>query len=172
MNKAFQPKYGLWLRMCKRIFGPQKGMLIPNRRFPLTMNSIIFSCWTRTLYLVSRHLEQAKIPYLQLDGNIPLPQRQATLLKFENEDETPVLIMTTGTGAFGYVVCPFSCIGRLIPPQIELDLRKSNLHRRTTMESQRREPGDFSSHPPRARKRGSSYKIYYEKHSGRGKMFD
>ncbi|KAF5575694.1 helicase-like transcription factor [Fusarium subglutinans] len=66
-----------------------------------TTKSIIFSCWTRTLYLISRHLEQAKIPYLRLDGESPLRQRQATLLKFENEDEMPVLIMTTGTGAFG-----------------------------------------------------------------------
>lgn len=63
--------------------------------------SIIFSCWTRTLHLIARHLEKAGIPYLQLDGNSPLPQRQQTLNKFENGTETPVLIMTTGTGAFG-----------------------------------------------------------------------
>ncbi|KAM0365760.1 hypothetical protein ACHAPK_009281 [Fusarium culmorum] len=59
--------------------------------------------WTtkRTLHLIARHLEKAGIPYLQLDGNSPLPQRQQTLNKFENGTETPVLIMTTGTGAFG-----------------------------------------------------------------------
>ncbi|CAF3557385.1 unnamed protein product [Fusarium graminearum] len=66
-----------------------------------TTKSIIFSCWTRTLHLIARHLEKAGIPYLQLDGNSPLPQRQQTLNKFENGTETPVLIMTTGTGAFG-----------------------------------------------------------------------
>ncbi|KAL6922291.1 hypothetical protein FSST1_006317 [Fusarium sambucinum] len=66
-----------------------------------TTKSIIFSCWTRTLHLIARHLEKAGIPYLQLDGNSPLPQRQVTLDKFENGSETPVLIMTTGTGAFG-----------------------------------------------------------------------
>ncbi|EWY90122.1 hypothetical protein FOYG_07737 [Fusarium oxysporum NRRL 32931] len=81
-----------------------------------TTKSIIFSCWTRTLYLVSRHLEQAKIPYLQLDGNIPLPQRQATLLKFENEDETPVLIMTTGTGAFGLNL---TCANRIFIAELQ-----------------------------------------------------
>ncbi|KAG9503234.1 hypothetical protein J7337_006077 [Fusarium musae] len=43
----------------------------------------------KDLWTTKRHLEQAKIPYLQLDGNSPLPQRHATLLKFENEDETP-----------------------------------------------------------------------------------
>ncbi|EXL98594.1 SNF2 family N-terminal domain-containing protein [Fusarium oxysporum II5] len=81
-----------------------------------TTKSIIFSCWTRTLYLVSRHLEQAQIPYLQLDGNIPLPQRQATLLKFENEDETPVLIMTTGTGAFGLNL---TCANRIFIAELQ-----------------------------------------------------
>ncbi|KAF5531015.1 helicase-like transcription factor [Fusarium mexicanum] len=78
--------------------------------------SIIFSCWTRTLYLISRHLEQAKIPYLQLDGNSPLPQRQATLLKFESEDETPVLIMTTGTGAFGLNL---TCANRIFITELQ-----------------------------------------------------
>ncbi|KAG7413529.1 DNA repair protein RAD5A [Fusarium oxysporum f. sp. rapae] len=81
-----------------------------------TAKSIIFSCWTRTLYLISRHLEQAKIPYLQLDGNSPLPQRQATLLKFENEDETPVLIMTTGTGAFGLNL---TCANRIFIAELQ-----------------------------------------------------
>ncbi|KAI1012883.1 hypothetical protein LB503_001450 [Fusarium chuoi] len=78
--------------------------------------SIIFSCWTRTLYLISRHLEQAKIPYLQLDGNSPLPQRQATLLKFEKGDETPVLIMTTGTGAFGLNL---TCANRIFITELQ-----------------------------------------------------
>ncbi|KAH7164838.1 SNF2 family N-terminal domain-containing protein [Fusarium sp. MPI-SDFR-AT-0072] len=81
-----------------------------------TAKSIIFSCWTRTLYLISRHLEHAKIPYLQLDGNSPLPQRQATLLKFENEDETPVLIMTTGTGAFGLNL---TCANRIFIAELQ-----------------------------------------------------
>ncbi|KAF5570891.1 helicase-like transcription factor [Fusarium phyllophilum] len=81
-----------------------------------TTKSIIFSCWTRTLYLISRHLEQAKIPYLQLDGNSPLPQRHATLLKFENEDETPVLIMTTGTGAFGLNL---TCANRIFITELQ-----------------------------------------------------
>ncbi|KAF4343738.1 helicase-like transcription factor [Fusarium beomiforme] len=81
-----------------------------------TTKSIIFSCWTRTLYLISRHLEKAKIPYLQLDGNSPLPQRQATLFKFENEDEMPVLIMTTGTGAFGLNL---TCANRIFITELQ-----------------------------------------------------
>ncbi|KAF4452457.1 hypothetical protein F53441_4737 [Fusarium austroafricanum] len=78
--------------------------------------SIIFSCWTRTLYLISRHLEKAKIPYLQLDGNSPLPQRQDTLLKFEKEEEMPVLIMTTGTGAFGLNL---TCANRIFIAELQ-----------------------------------------------------
>uniref|UniRef100_A0A0B7KCA3 RING-type domain-containing protein n=1 Tax=Bionectria ochroleuca TaxID=29856 RepID=A0A0B7KCA3_BIOOC len=63
--------------------------------------SIIFSCWTRTLHLVSRHLRDAKIPFLCIDGNCPLQKRQENLEMFEKSNEKPVLIMTTGTGAFG-----------------------------------------------------------------------
>ncbi|KAF4957210.1 hypothetical protein FGADI_3275 [Fusarium gaditjirri] len=46
----------------------------------------------------------------------PLPQRQATLLKFENEDETPVLIMTTGTGAFGLNL---TCANRIFIAELQ-----------------------------------------------------
>ncbi|ENH67515.1 Putative SWI/SNF-related matrix-associated actin-dependent regulator of chromatin subfamily A member 3-like 1 [Fusarium oxysporum f. sp. cubense race 1] len=70
----------------------------------------------KDLWTTKRHLEQAKIPYLQLDGNIPLPQRQATLLKFENEGETPVLIMTTGTGAFGLNL---TCANRIFIAELQ-----------------------------------------------------
>ena len=68
-------------------------------------SSIIFSCWTRTLDLLSKHLDEAKIPCLRIDGGCPLPQRQAQLDQFAKDDERPVLIMTTGTGGFGYASC-------------------------------------------------------------------
>ena len=63
--------------------------------------SIIFSCWTRTLDLLARHLELAGIPYLRIDGGSPDAQRQGRLDKFAESEEYPVLIMTTGTGAHG-----------------------------------------------------------------------
>ncbi|KAI0592763.1 SNF2 family N-terminal domain-containing protein [Biscogniauxia sp. FL1348] len=66
-----------------------------------TTKSIIFSCWTRTLHLLAKHLEEASIPYLRIDGGCPLAQRQTKLDQFAKEEEIPVLIMTTGTGAFG-----------------------------------------------------------------------
>ncbi|KAH6647230.1 SNF2 family N-terminal domain-containing protein [Truncatella angustata] len=63
--------------------------------------SIIFSCWTRTLNLVAKHLERANIPFSRIDGECPLSKRQKILDDFEKKSGNPVLIMTTGTGAFG-----------------------------------------------------------------------
>lgn len=63
--------------------------------------SIIFSCWTRTLDLVARHLRQLAIPYERIDGECPLPRRQQILDDFAINPQIPVLIMTTGVGAFG-----------------------------------------------------------------------
>ncbi|KAI0127862.1 SNF2 family N-terminal domain-containing protein [Xylariales sp. AK1849] len=63
--------------------------------------SIIFSCWTRTLNLVAKHLERANIPYSRIDGECPLSKRQKILDDFAKKSGNPVLIMTTGTGAFG-----------------------------------------------------------------------
>ncbi|KAI1871434.1 uncharacterized protein JN550_004428 [Neoarthrinium moseri] len=63
--------------------------------------SIIFSCWTRTLNLVAKHLERASIPYDRIDGECPLSKRQKILDDFAKKSGSPVLIMTTGTGAFG-----------------------------------------------------------------------
>lgn len=63
--------------------------------------SIVFSCWTRTLNLVAQHLRRAGIRYSRIDGTCPLSQRQQTLDDFAKKSGPPVLIMTTGTGAFG-----------------------------------------------------------------------
>ncbi|KAH8889022.1 hypothetical protein GQ53DRAFT_843116 [Thozetella sp. PMI_491] len=63
--------------------------------------SIVFSCWTRTLHLLSRHLLEAKIPFLRIDGDCLPGQRQQMLDQFARDERMPVLIMTTGTGAFG-----------------------------------------------------------------------
>ncbi|KAK6084656.1 DNA repair and recombination protein rad5c [Seiridium cupressi] len=63
--------------------------------------SIIFSCWTRTLNLVAKHLGRAGIPFSRIDGECPLSKRQKILDDFTKRSGDPVLIMTTGTGAFG-----------------------------------------------------------------------
>ena len=67
----------------------------------LIYQSIIFSCWTRTLDLIAKHLDQHLISFKRIDGECPLPRRQRILDDFARKCETPVLIMTTGTGAFG-----------------------------------------------------------------------
>ncbi|KXJ92571.1 SNF2 family N-terminal domain-domain-containing protein [Microdochium bolleyi] len=65
-----------------------------------TTKSIIFSCWTSTLDLIGTHLDREEIRFLRIDGETPTKKRQRLLDQFDNE-EVQVLIMTTGTGAFG-----------------------------------------------------------------------
>ncbi|KAJ4313267.1 hypothetical protein N0V84_009495 [Fusarium piperis] len=55
----------------------------------------------KDLWTKKRHLEEAKIPYHQIDGDCPIPKRQEKLDAFASDNDIPVLIMTTGTGAFG-----------------------------------------------------------------------
>lgn len=63
--------------------------------------SIIFSCWTRTLNLIVWHLKREGIPFQRIDGEVALKARQTILDEFTAETGKPVLVMTTGTGAFG-----------------------------------------------------------------------
>ncbi|TID18363.1 hypothetical protein E6O75_ATG06439 [Venturia nashicola] len=63
--------------------------------------SIIFSSWTHTLDLVAIYLDREAIPFHRIDGECPLSSRQKILDDFATSAEKPVLIMTTGTGAFG-----------------------------------------------------------------------
>ncbi|KAF5860074.1 hypothetical protein ETB97_002035 [Aspergillus alliaceus] len=65
------------------------------------VQSIIFSCWTRTLDLIARHLKASNIDFERIDGKTSTSQRQKILDKFDGTKTAPVLIMTTGTGAFG-----------------------------------------------------------------------
>jgi SWI/SNF-related matrix-associated actin-dependent regulator of chromatin subfamily A3 len=70
--------------------------------FQLTTGySIIFSSWTNTLNLVGMYLKKESIDFYRIDGDCPLPVRQKILDDFANSKDRPVLIMTTGTGAFG-----------------------------------------------------------------------
>ncbi|EMR66184.1 putative dna repair and recombination protein rad5c protein [Eutypa lata UCREL1] len=65
------------------------------------MKSIVFSCWTSTLDLVGRHLQNENIDYIRIDGNTLMSKRQRLLDQFDKESGARVLLMTTGTGAFG-----------------------------------------------------------------------
>ncbi|KAK0629251.1 SNF2 family N-terminal domain-containing protein [Bombardia bombarda] len=66
-----------------------------------TTKSIIFSCWTKTLNLISRQLTKEKIRHLRIDGDCLLSKRQNIIDKFARDGNARVLLMTTGTGAFG-----------------------------------------------------------------------
>ncbi|KAK0665455.1 helicase conserved domain-containing protein [Cercophora samala] len=70
---------------------------------PRDTKSIVFSCWTRTLDLVSQHLTRIKMPHQRIDGRQTLAERQHNMSRFVSDQDTPVpvLLMTTGVGAFG-----------------------------------------------------------------------
>lgn len=70
--------------------------------------SIVFSCWTRSLDLVGRFLDAQKIRFARIDGSLSLSERQKMLADFESEPSISVLIMTTGTGATGYIHTSFT----------------------------------------------------------------
>ncbi|EXJ70483.1 uncharacterized protein A1O5_06552 [Cladophialophora psammophila CBS 110553] len=63
--------------------------------------SIVFSCWTTTLDLISRHLRERSMTFERIDGKHSVEHRQQVLARFERDPWVPVLIMTTGVGAFG-----------------------------------------------------------------------
>jgi SWI/SNF-related matrix-associated actin-dependent regulator of chromatin subfamily A3 len=72
----------------------------------LLQPSIIFSCWTRSLDLVSQHLGLQQIKYARIDGTYSLSQRQKILGDYHTDAATRILLMTTGTGAVGYDLPP------------------------------------------------------------------
>ncbi|KPM46104.1 hypothetical protein AK830_g425 [Neonectria ditissima] len=63
--------------------------------------SIIFSCWTRTLDLVEVYLKREKIEFLRVDGECLMSKRQRILDQFSRPNGPQIMLMTTGTGAFG-----------------------------------------------------------------------
>ncbi|KAI0514753.1 hypothetical protein F5B22DRAFT_636859 [Xylaria bambusicola] len=79
------------------------------------LKSIVFSCWTHTMDLVGRHLKNAGIDYLRIDGDTLMSKRQRILDEFDKDSGARVLLrwvrfetskssfigVTTGTGAFG-----------------------------------------------------------------------
>ena len=61
----------------------------------------MFSCWTSTLNLVERHLSAEGIGFIRIDGETLMSKRQRLLDQFDSDTGARVLLMTTGTGAFG-----------------------------------------------------------------------
>lgn len=48
-------------------------------------------------------LEEAGIQYVRIDGAIPAVERNKIIKHFQEDSNTTLLMMTTGTGAVGYV---------------------------------------------------------------------
>jgi SWI/SNF-related matrix-associated actin-dependent regulator of chromatin subfamily A3 len=62
---------------------------------------IIFSTWTRSLDLVAWHLRRKDIAFTRIDGDTELHKRQPLLDEFAMNESVRLLLMTTGTGAYG-----------------------------------------------------------------------
>ena len=56
-------------------------------------------------------LENAKIHYVRIDGATPTIERNRIVNQFQEEPDTKLLLMTTGTGAVGYET-PLSAFNR------------------------------------------------------------
>jgi SWI/SNF-related matrix-associated actin-dependent regulator of chromatin subfamily A3 len=65
-------------------------------------NSIVFSSWTKTLYLVGHLLFRRDIPFEMIHGSLSVTTRIENLKKFQSQMGPNVLLMTLGTGAVGY----------------------------------------------------------------------
>lgn len=84
--------------------------------------SIVFSCWTRSLDLVAHHLSLQNINFARIDGSYSLSQRQKILDTYESDEQTRILLMTTGTGAVGLNLTVANCVYLLEPqwnPMVE-----------------------------------------------------
>ena len=65
--------------------------------------SIVFSCWKKTLGLVSNLLDGQEVRYKMIDGSLSLKDRSKVLQDFRSPSGANILLMTLGTGAVGRV---------------------------------------------------------------------
>ncbi|RPA76893.1 hypothetical protein BJ508DRAFT_417390 [Ascobolus immersus RN42] len=65
------------------------------------IKSVVFSFWTRMLYLIQIALKEQEIEFVQLDGSLNLAQREDVLRKFATDGKVTVLLMTIGSGSVG-----------------------------------------------------------------------
>ncbi|KAF5652542.1 DNA repair and recombination RAD5C [Fusarium sp. NRRL 25303] len=87
-----------------------------------TQKSIVFSCWKKTLFLVSNLLSHHSIRHGIIHGSRTLAERTKTLKEFQSKTGPTVLLMTLGTGAVGLNLAVASRIYLLEPqwnPSIE-----------------------------------------------------
>ncbi|EHK49549.1 hypothetical protein TRIATDRAFT_270730 [Trichoderma atroviride IMI 206040] len=98
------------------------GELLSDVRQSLNHKSIIFSCWKKTLGLVSQLLDSHAVQHAMRDGSLALAERSKVLKDFQSPTGTNILLMTLGTGAVGLNLAVASRIYLLEPqwnPSIE-----------------------------------------------------
>ncbi|KAK4165546.1 SNF2 family N-terminal domain-containing protein [Cladorrhinum sp. PSN259] len=77
--------------------------------------SLVFSCWITTLDLLERHMREAGINCLRIDGRVSHGERLRILSRF-NTTDVPVLLMTIQTGAVGLNITVASHV-HIVEPQ-------------------------------------------------------
>jgi SNF2 family DNA or RNA helicase len=77
------------------------GMLILVVTRADDLHSIAFSSWKKTVSLLSLLLTSAGIPHSIVDGSMSIMERKRELIRFQQDPNTRVLLMTLGTGATG-----------------------------------------------------------------------
>ena len=125
--------------------------------------SIVFSCWKTTLNLLEVMLENAEIPYARIDGATSTIERNRIVKQFQENPDTKLLLMTTGTGAVGYEKSPLT---HLIVIRLTV---QSQSHRsdpcpppRASMEPGHRSASSWSSRAPRP----ETYRHHYSIRDG------
>ncbi|EFY98115.2 DNA repair and recombination protein RAD5C [Metarhizium robertsii ARSEF 23] len=96
--------------------------LLSDIRIFSTEKSIVFSCWKKTLSLVSQLLHTHGIKYNMIYGSLSLNKRIEVLNDFRSPSGANILLMTLGTGAVGLNLAVASRIYLLEPqwnPYIE-----------------------------------------------------
>src|SRR5262249_20133748 len=66
-----------------------------------SLASIVFSSWKKSVTIIASLLEASSILYSIVEGSMSVSERKRQLLRFEQDPDTSVLLMTLGTGSTG-----------------------------------------------------------------------
>jgi SWI/SNF-related matrix-associated actin-dependent regulator of chromatin subfamily A3 len=72
-------------------------ILITNTK--LTTHSVVFSCWTSTLDLITSALRLRSIAHARIDGAVAMNKRQSAIALFKEDPTTNILLLTLASGA-------------------------------------------------------------------------
>ena len=64
-------------------------------------SSIVFSSWVRSLEMIEKAFKSRGIGYVLIDGRLNREDRRTQLKRFQEDPQSQILLMTTGTGAAG-----------------------------------------------------------------------